>query len=213
MLRSMRWTARLLALAAGLLLLLLTGLVLGAVLPRNAGWQEAETGVIIHVDATPVHTELILPARAGAFNLTDFQPFADGKPGPFVGVSWGDRDFFVATPDWSDFDPGLAARALFASRGSLVHVYRLEAPSGHPVRLTPDQYRRLVAHLRAEVAPGASIPGYGTDDIFLPGSGRYSWWRTCNQWAADALAAAGVRVGRWTPLAQSLMWRFESGED
>ncbi len=205
----MRRLARAPAMIFGLLLVALVG---GALFPRNAGWREAEAGVSIGVDSTLVHTEIVVPVSALEHDWGRLLPPGALGPGPpprYLGFSWGDRDFFLATPDWADVRPGPAMRALVASRGSLVHLYRLEGPRGRPVRLTPAQYGRLSAHLAGEIAPGAPIPGYGTDDIFLPGTGRYSALRTCNQWVADALAAAGVGVGLWTPFPQSLMWRFD----
>lgn len=205
-----------LAAALGLLLAALPiALLLGALLPRNAGWHEAQSGVTIFVDSSDVHTELILPVAAAGHDWRRVLPpeaLRDGTT--HLGFSWGERDFFLATPEWGDLRAGTALRALFASKDSLVHVYRLPAPSGRPLRLATAEYLRLASWLEREIAPGPPIAGYGADDIFLPGTSRYSWARTCNNWAADALAAAGVKVGRWTPLPQGLMWRFpaEDGE-
>jgi uncharacterized protein (TIGR02117 family) len=200
-----------------LLLACLGALVAGAVVPQNGGWQQARHGVTIHLAHSAIHTELVLPVAAAGHDWRSVLPldgFADGRAANHrIGLSWGERDFFLATPTWADFDPVRAARALLAGDRTLVHLYRMDSPgSGRPITLSPAQYRRLVAHLEASIAPGEPIPGYGKDDLFLPAHGRYSLFRTCNQWTRDALAAAGVRVGRWTPLPQGLLWRFEPGE-
>lgn len=207
---------------AGLLLLaiitaLLLALLLGAILPRNASWQEGETGITIGIDATLAHTELILPVAAAGYDWRTTLPpdvFLPGQPPTHLSFSWGERDFFLATPNWADFEVLRGLRALFASDQSLVHIYRLDGLRGRPIRLTPAEYSRLTAFLQAEIGEGAPIPGYGADDIFLPGTSRYSALNTCNQWTADALAQAGVKVGSWTPFAQSLIWRFngQSGQ-
>jgi len=198
----------LLAIVAALLLAVL----LGAILPRNAGWRESETGVTIGIDATLAHTELILPVAAAGHNWRASLPpevFPPGQKPTHLSFSWGERDFFLATPSWSDFEVLHGLRALFASDQSLVHIYRLDGPRGHPIRLSPAEYARLIAFLQAEIGAGTPVPGYGPDDIFLPGTSRYSAIRTCNQWVADALAEAGVKVGSWTPFAQSLIWRYD----
>jgi len=198
----------LLAIVAALLLAVL----LGAILPRNAGWRESETGVTIGIDATLAHTELILPVAAAGHNWRASLPpevFPPGQKPTHLSFSWGERDFFLATPSWSDFEVLRGLRALFASDQSLVHIYRLDGPRGHPIRLSPAEYARLIAFLQAEIGTGTPVPGYGPDDIFLPGTSRYSAIRTCNQWVADALAEAGVKVGSWTPFAQSLIWRYD----
>lgn len=205
-----RAAGRAAAAVAALFALLLAALLLGALIPRNPGWREATQGVTIGVDATAVHAELILPVAAAGHDWRAVFPPDTVPPGTtHLAFSWGERAFFLATPTWADLDLRLAMRALFASGESLVHLYRLDGPWGRPLTLTPAEYRRLAAHLQREIAPGAPIPGYGQGDLFLPGTSRYSWARTCNDWVADALAAAGVRVGVWTPLPQGFIWRFE----
>lgn len=197
----------------GILGSMLLILVLGAFLPRNLGWQESVSGVTIGIDASLVHTELILPVSAGGHDWRTILPPAVFPPGSnptHLSFSWGDRDFYLATPSWSKFQPLRGLRALVASERSLVHIYRLTSPRSHPIRLSQAEYDRLVAWLAAEIGKGAPDPGFGATDIFLPGTSRYSAIRTCNQWVSDALAEAGVKVGFWTPFAQSLIWRFSS---
>lgn len=201
-------------LARGALLAWLTillALALGGLLPRNPGWREPASGIAIGIDATHVHSELVLPVAAAGYDWRRVLPPGSVPPGTtHLAFSWGDADFFRATPEWANFDVRLALRALFASRGSLVHVYRLRARHGRTIHLTPHAYRRLAASIAAEVAPGPAEAGYGAADIFLPATGRYSILRTCNNWVGDRLAQAGVRVGLWTPLPQTLIWRFET---
>lgn len=211
LLRRAGWLALL------LLLLLVLALVAGALLPRNAGWRQVppqSAAVIIGVDATLAHAELILPVATPGHDWRTHLPAGTVPPAAtYLAIGWGDAAFYRATPTWADIDPRLAFEALFASRGSELHVTPLTGPAGRPVRLTAAEHARLVAFLEAEIAPGAARPGYGASDHFLPARSRYSWRRTCNQWVADGLAAAGVRVGRWTPIAPSLMWRFEESEE
>lgn len=196
----------------GFIAVLLFALVLGALLPRNGSWRESETGITIWIDATLAHTELVLPVSAAGHDWRSTLPpevFPAGRQATHLGFSWGERDFFLATPDWSDFELLRGLRALFASEHSLVHIYRLQGPRGHAIRLSQAEYERLVAFLLAEIGTGPPVDGYGPDDIFLPGTSRYSALRTCNQWIADALAQTGVKVSSWTPFAQSLIWRFD----
>ena len=50
--------------------------------------------------------------------------------------------------------------------------------------------------------------GYNSNDAFYEANGGYSAIMTCNEWTGRALRAAGVRMGLWTPIEQSVMWRL-----
>ena len=85
------------------------------------------------------------------------------------------------------------------------------------ITLSRDEYRRLVAYIRAGFltdAQGRTIPvagrGYGPTDAFYEANGTYSALHTCNEWTGGALRAAGVRTGLWTPLSASIMWRLDA---
>ncbi len=198
------------SLATVALLALPLALLLGAIVPRNPGWQEPAEGIEIAVHSSPAHTELVLPVAVAGHDWRDVLPAGTVPPGTtHLSFSWGDAEFFLATPTWADLRLHTAAQALFASRGSFVHLHRLAGSRGRPIRLSPDAYGRLVEAIGAEIGPGGPTPGYGADDLFLPSPSHYSGLRTCNNWAADMLADAGVRVGVWTPLPQTLIWRFE----
>lgn len=84
-----------------------------------------------------------------------------------------------------------------------------------PLLLGTEDYNRLVAYILGSFYVDAdgkprlvSGSGYGRNDVFYEARGHYSALRTSNQWTADALAAAGVKIGFWTPFAWGVMWRF-----
>lgn len=210
----MRWLRASAKALGALLLLVLLAVIAGAVIPENLRWQKADEGITIFVDGTAAHTEVILPVAAAGHDWRGRIAGADfpdgGEPSLWLSFSWGERNFFLTTPSWADFRLSAGLNALFRGHETLIHVYRIDRqPRGGPVTLTPGQYLRLVAWIEAQFADSDEvIPGYGPTDAFFPARGRYSPIRTCNQWTRDALAEAGVRVGRWTPFSQSLMWRF-----
>ena len=76
------------------------------------------------------------------------------------------------------------------------------------VLLRPEEYRRLAAFVRASLKSRRRWPGYAAHDVFYEARGRYSAVTTCNEWTGAALRAAGVRVGRWTPFADTVLGWF-----
>lgn len=188
---------------------------IGSSIPRNTDWREPDSGIVILVGDNGVHTELVLPLVNGIKDWrADFPARELAEPGlPYthVALSWGEREVFLNTPTWADLTPATVFGAITGG-DALLHVahYVRPAPSAdyRPIRLTPAQYGRLVKVLEADILPRekrAQYAGYFRHDAFYDAPGRYTWRMTCNQWTSDRLAAAGVKIGRWTPLAGGVM--------
>ncbi|MDX3909041.1 MAG: TIGR02117 family protein [Sphingobium sp.] len=188
----------------------------GSVIPANSGLPPAIDGVTIYVYTNGVHTGLVMPAvhplhdwrsRVPASDLADPRHAA-----PWLLFGWGERNFYLNTPTWDKVDPLVVLRAAAGSNTTLMHVDHLQrvwnGPDLRHLVLSPAQYRALTKAIDADFAPGPAIPGYGADDAFYPGRGRYSALRTCNEWTGGKLRGIGVRIGLWTPLSWSVMRWF-----
>ncbi len=210
-----RWIA-----TVGVTLVLATVLFLlsawiGSSLPRNADWTEPDEGVEIMVGTNGVHTELVLPLVTPDKDWRGTFPAKDiawpDAPYTHVAVSWGEREVFLNTPTWRELKLSTAIGALVGGE-SLIHVAHYirpaPGPANRPLRLTRAQYARLIARIEAALAPTTQRTrhnGYAEYDVFYTARGQYDWRNTCNQWTSNTLAAAGVRTGRWTPLAGGVM--------
>ncbi|KHL26693.1 hypothetical protein PK98_03175 [Croceibacterium mercuriale] len=188
---------------------------IGSSIPRNAGWQAPAHGVTIMVETNGVHTALVLPLVSEQVDWRRVFPVqhvaAAGRPYTHLAISWGEREVFLNTPTWWDLRPGTVARIAGLGGDGLLHVahYVRPAPSAQlrPLVLRPEEYRRLVAAIGRSLPPPEArhYPGYGAQDVFYDAPGRYTVRNTCNQWTSDMLAAAGVRIGWWTPAAGGVM--------
>lgn len=215
---GLKWACILLA---GLIGLYLAAAWIGSSLPVNADWKAAQRGATIYVATNGYHSGLILPVSSEGedwsliIRPTDL-PDPDDS-GNWLLFGWGDRAFYLNTPTWSAVRPSTIVAAFLGSAETLVHVDHLkdprEAHGARPIELTAAEYRRLTAFIRASMAldregRGVAAPGYGSRDVFYAARGRYSALRTCNVWTGEALAAAGVKVGRWTPFSGGVMHWF-----
>lgn len=212
---------------------LLAALALG-LLPVNADWRPAmkgEGGVPVWLRTNGVHADLVLPAKwpgHGAHDFTrelppsvviDFSHEASVAPFAWIAFGWGDRDFYLNTPTWADFDLATGWRAITARGPSAMHVEYLRRPEDYDVRLlllAADEYGRLVDYIRAGFrrdAKDAPIridhPGFFATDAFFEGTGSYSPLLTCNEWVRRALAQAGVRTATWAPFDRALLWQAQ----
>jgi Protein of unknown function (DUF2459) len=167
--------------------------ILGRV-PVNPGWTEPAQGITIFVQTNGVHTGIVLPAG----------------PHRWRAFGWGNRAFYLDTPTWAEARAATILRALTGQGPTVVHIDELgdfaADANWRPLRLRPDEYRRLRAAIAETFEPGGQpIPGYGPQDRFYPGRGAYSAFVTCNVWTSRTLARAGVRTGWWTPFESDVM--------
>src|ERR1044072_3644017 len=203
----------LLALAALVALYALAAVAASAI-PVNSGWHQAAAGVRVYVIDNGVHTDLALPAAAegadwrGLVRPEDLANPAQATQS-HLAFGWRDRDFYLNTPSWSQVNVGRVLSAMAGAGRTVLHVAHIPEPGSDPhirsVMLSPDEYRRLAAYVRATFAGGSSVHDYAGHDAFYPAKGGYSAIRTCNQWTAGALRAAGVKMGAWTPFTFGVM--------
>lgn len=223
--KALVWTLRIVAgIVAIPLLYLFVAIFLGLV-PANVAFRQAtEGGVQIYVRSNGVHTDIVMP-RVNA--EADWRPYADPAnvrdprwgAADHVSVGYGNREFYLNTPTWGDLTVGTTVRALAGAGGPVLHVELVHQPRPEtwqrPLRLSSDQYRRIAGFIRSSFrhdADGAPVHvpgGYGDADTFYEGEGPSNLFYTCNVWTGAALRAGGVRMGLWTPFAQSVMWRLD----
>ncbi len=207
-----KWSYRLSGLLGVLLLAVfgyaLAGLIGGAIPGRGAEARPAN-GIRIYVEDNGIHTGIVLPKHAAGVSFDDLVRTADLADPRYaahgwLSIGWGERNFYLGTPTWADVSPRTILAAATGSDAVVLHVGHLPDPAGekgvYPVTLSPDQYRRLVAYIRASFAERTvPVRGYGPSDAFYVARGRYDAITTCNAWTGAALRAAGVPMGAWTP--------------
>ena len=199
--------------------------LLFGLIPANAAWRQADSGIAIFVRTNGLHTWILMPKTNAHMDWRPLIPGAHVRDSRwdaanYAAFGYGEREVYLNTPTWADLTPFDALRAALGGGEPLVHVEHVHEPRvdefTRRLVLRPDEYRRLVGFVRARFrldAGGRSIPvlgrGYRDNDIFYLSNGGYSAILTCNEWTGRALRTAGVRTGLWTPLEQSIMWRLD----
>ncbi len=227
----MKFSAIARKLSYGVALGLLASLMMGSLgywLPRD--WrQEVATepcAVVVYLSGDFVHTNLILPVRAGTFDWESYlSPGEFGaRPGElrYFSFGWGDRDFYTQTPTPQDFRLSTAIKALFWPTPSVMYVrgYRHIAPDSSqfegigvkPLVLSEAQYQRLARRVLAsfqkagrgeQVVARAKVRDFPGN--FYEATGTYWVLRTCNDWTAETLRIADVNTPLWSGLAGAVL--------
>ncbi|HWP23476.1 MAG TPA: DUF2459 domain-containing protein [Candidatus Binatia bacterium] len=154
------------------------------------------------------------------FNTRDISRSAlpeirDFSGAAYVEFGWGDWDYYQAP------DPGLglATKAAFWSRGSVLHVYpaagslETEYAGREVLEVAVDElgFKRVLTFVSATFSrPKAPEPAQGWSVESIPGrfykaEGEFHLFRNCNTWIADALRSAGIPVSGLIVTSGSLM--------
>lgn len=172
----------------------------------------------IYVRSNGIHTELILPTVTQEMNWKEFistVDYGDSISYDYVVFGWGDKGFYMNTPQWSDLTAKTATSALLLPTSTAMHVaYRSIPEEGDDcikLMVTEEQYSDICTYVKASFAQKENqadlIPdkGYGVSDNFYEANNSYHLLRTCNTWTSNALKHAGIRTSVLAVFPNSVM--------
>ena len=204
------------------LLYLLFSIVLG-VLPVNQSYQPSEKGIKVYIASNGVHLDIIVPAKSELFDWTEYlHPGHYGVnhfSGKHLGFGWGERNFYVNTPTWTDLKPGTAIKAMCWPTISAMHVSLYNFPPAESSKniaifLNHVEYQLLIDYMVSsfQIKNGKTIlieaSGYEEDDNFYEANGSYHLFYTSNSWVNQALKVTGVRTAVWSPFEKAVLYQL-----
>jgi uncharacterized protein (TIGR02117 family) len=220
--KSGKWVARALSLLLAMPALYLVAALIGSLVPVNRGWSEAGQGTTIYLADNGIHADIVMPVKAERLDWRPLFPvsdFAAADPNAqWIAFGAGEERVYLNTPSWWDITPRTIASALLGGK-RVMHVEYVSSPAYavREIRLRPEEYRRLWAAIRADLAlqrNGRPIrvdhPGYGYSDAFYRAAGKASALRTCNSWVAGRFRLAGIETSLWPPFVPGLVWRYRA---
>lgn len=178
--------------------------------------------VVVYLTNNGVHADIVVPTKTERIDWSKLVPPVDTKAGiqrDYLAFGWGSQDFYLNVPNWSDLTPGIALRAISGMGGTTLHTRYTYKPTENShcrrLMLSEAQYDSLVKYIlasgkRNDAGAFVRIPhdGYGSDDMFYEGVGRYSPFFTCNTWANSALKSCGQKCCLWTAFSFPIFWKY-----
>lgn len=207
-----KWTAILILLP--LICYLAIGGV-GAWLPENQDFKPTAGGVEIFIYSGDAHSEFLLPLKTPEKDWTEHFGMTPDGTLSHIAIGWGDRALYTQTQRWADLKISTAIKAMFLPTDSVLHAEFTTEPysSSRSVRtqISSEQYQRLCDFITSSLTEDAPIEGvsFGDFDQFFPATGRYHLFNTCNNWIGKGMKAAGIKVGRFTPLPKTVFWHLD----
>lgn len=180
--------------------------------------------VQIFILTNGVHTDIVMPVKNDQIDWSQQVQFKNTKAADstynYIAMGWGDKGFYLETPDWSDLRASVALKAATGLGKTAIHAtYYRQMRLGDDCKsmmISKEQYSRLIAYVTASFQKdnsGNFIPiktdaNYSRTDAFYEANGSYSLTHTCNTWANNALKASGQKCCFWTPMDTPIFSKY-----
>lgn len=188
----------------------------------NTDLIKQQRTVPIYILSNGVHTDIVVPVRNEIkdwrnqilFNQTQSKDSLMN----YIGFGWGDKGFYLDTPEWSDLKASTALKAAFGVSSSAMHTTFFkqlkEGDDCKRILISEENYQNLVNYISSSFSDPLHpqwIEGhsYGKKDAFYEAKGSYSLFYTCNTWANNALKAANQKASLWTVYDKGIFCHYK----
>lgn len=217
----------LLKLIAILFGLILMYVLVGYVFSKITINKEADTKpeVEIFILTNGVHTDIVMPTKNNQMDWSKQIQFQNTKSADstykYIAMGWGDKGFYLETPEWSDLKASVAFKAATGLSTTAIHAtYYKKMKLGEDCKsmmISKEQYKRLINYITDSFQKDNSgnflyiktDANYSKTDAFYEAIGSYSLFYTCNTWANSALKASGQKCCFWTPMDSPIFSKYK----
>ena len=205
--------------------LYLLAVLLLPLIPVNSKPQKiANDSISIYILTNGVHTDVVVPVKTKQVDWSELIPFSDTtskQPMKYIAFGWGDKGFYLDTPEWKDLKASTAFKAAFWLGSSAMHTkfYNklTENETCKKIEISPAEYQTLITYIKqsfkldengkVEFIPTDMV--YGKHDAFYEATGTYNIFFTCNTWASGALKSANQLAPLWTATQQGIFYHYK----
>lgn len=178
----------------------------------------------IYILTNGVHTDIVVPVKSEQIDWSEEVRFTNtlskDSTYNYIGFGWGNKDFYLNTPEWTDLKLNIALKATLGFGESAVHTTFfkniMEGKHCKRIEISKEQYQRLIHYIEASFKRDDDkkvifIPTnavYGDSDSFYEGIGHYSMIHTCNSWTNAGLKSCGQKACLWTPFEFGIFYQY-----
>lgn len=216
-----------LGIIAGLLVIyVIAGLTLHYIPVNKHVDYQSPNDVTIYLLSNGVHTDVVVPVKNEYMDWSQLIKFEHTETKDttyqYVGIGWGDKGFYLQTPEWKDLKVSVALKAALHLSTAAIHATFYNTvdttiEKSAVLHISKEDYQALVAYIKNSFltdSAGNSIhipstnDGYGNNDAFYEAKGSYSLFYTCNTWTNNALKAANQKAAWWVLLDKGIFYHY-----
>jgi uncharacterized protein (TIGR02117 family) len=195
-----------------------------SIIPVNNNMSEHKKEYTIYIKSNGVHTDLVLPIKTDVKDWSEQIKYehiqSKDSTHQYLAFGWGDKGFYLDTPEWSDLKFSTAFKAAFNLGTSAMHTtfYKQiqETESCVKIAVSKEHYQKLVAFIEASFQYDTNgnpifiqAITYGKNDSFYEAHRTYNLFYTCNTWANQALKKAHMKAAFWTPADKGIFYHYQ----
>ena len=175
-------------------------------IPVDGKKEVGERNKEIYISTNGVHLNIIIPKNQLDSKLLDgLKYFKDDK---YFSFGWGDKDFYLNTPNWSDLTFKNAYHALFIKSSTLIHLTRYSTIGRDwvKIKVSQNQLNEINQYIYKTFYFDSlnnkillNNKGYSYNDDFYEALGSYSCFKTSNSWVNSGLKESDIKACLWTP--------------
>jgi len=182
--------------------------------------------ISIYIMTNGVHTDIVVPVKNELMDWSKLTKFENTQSKDttfnYVAFGWGDKGFYLQTPEWADLKVSVAFNAAFHLGSTAMHVDFIHNihQNAHvrEIRISKIQYQKLIGYIKKSfqydnrgqlILIDSAHSGYGPDSSFYEAEGAYDLFNTCNTWANSALKACDQKACFWTPTDKGIFHQYK----
>ncbi|MEO8235589.1 MAG: TIGR02117 family protein [Flavobacterium sp.] len=189
----------------------------------NAGVTQKEE-IEIFIKTNGVHTDIIVPIKNEIKDWSKEIKFNQTKSRDslmnYLAIGWGDKGFYLDTPQWSDLKTSTAFKAATGLSTSAIHTTFYKSVSENEsckrILISKENYQKLVTFINDSFQRDSDKNlqcilgrGYAKNDSFYEAKGSYSLFKTCNTWANEVLKSSNQKAAFWTPYDGGIFCHYQ----
>lgn len=171
-----------------------------------------------------VHTDIVFPYTSPVFEWRDYLDTNDTPSGiknpKWVAMGWGDKGFYLDTPEWKDLKPKTAFLAVTGLSESAMHVTYYQTMQSNKdcvsIKVSEENYRKMCLYVlntfdktNNQFSLIATNQNYGQNDVFYEAKGSYHLFKTCNTWTNNVLKNGNQRAALFTLFDFGIFYHYD----
>ena len=181
-------------------------------IPVNDKKDHSEKNNSIFLQSNGVHLSIIIAKNQLHPSLLEGLKYLDNDT--FFAFGWGDKNFYLTTPNWSDLTANNAFRALFVKSNALIHLSRYSNTKEDwvEIKVNQNQLSKINHYIDKTFFLDTlnnkivlNNKGYSHNDDFYEAVGSFTCFNTCNTWVNSAFKESSIKAFWWTPFDFGLL--------